>query len=155
MSGLRSRLLVAVGVVVIAWVALALLGYDPRVLPVAVLGTVVVLGLGAAYDSMVWHGPRWPPPAARPVSSPGRDRHLASYERIVDSNATSKEVDDRLRNLLRRLVDLRLEQRHGLARDEPEAAEMLGPDLLAVLNGPPRRISSRELDTHLRRIEAL
>lgn len=155
MSGLRGRLLAAAGVVVAAWAVLALLGYGPRALPVAVLGLVAVLALGAAYDAVVWHGPRWPQPGELSPVRSGSDRHVAAYQRLLDSNATAKVPDERLQDLLGRLVDLRLEQRHGLTREDPEAAGLLGRDLLALLNGRPRRVPSRELDAHLRRIEAL
>lgn len=137
------------------WVVLGLIGDAPRVVPLAGIVLVIAAVGGAIYDALAWHGPTWPAPAPAPSTTPGRDRHLAVYERILDSNATSDVPDERLRDSLRRLVDLRLEQRHGLTRDDPMAADLLGQDLLRLLAAPPRRVSRRELDAHLRRIEEL
>lgn len=154
MRRLGERLAVAAVGGAAFWVVLSLIGDAPRVVPLAGIVLVIAAVGGAIYDALTWHGPTWPAPAPAP-STPGRDRHLAVYERILDSNATSDVPDERLRDSLRRLVDLRLEQRRGLTRDDPTAADLLGPDLLRLLAAPPRRVSRRELDAHLRRIEEL
>lgn len=154
MKHLRGRLVLTIVAGVAGWILLRLLGDGPRLLPLAGILLVVAGGLGAIYDSLVWHGPTWPAPSSPPPGQ-GRDRHLAVYERILESNATSDIPDERLRDALRRLVDRRLEQRRGITRIDPEAVDLLGPDLLLLLDAPPRRVSRRELDTYLRRIEAL
>jgi hypothetical protein len=40
-------------------------------------------------------------------------------------------------------------------RDDPRAAELLGPELVAVLTGPVRRLSPADIDRCLTRIEEL
>lgn len=154
MKHLRNRLVVTIIAGVAGWILLRLIGDGPRLLPLAGILLVIAGGLGAIHDSLVWHGPAWPAPSP-PPPAPGRDRHLAVYERILESNATSDTPDERLRDALRRLVDLRLEQRRGITRIDPEVADLLSPDLLLLLDAPPRRLSRRELDTYLRQIEAL
>lgn len=154
MRRLGGRLAVVVVGGAALWVVLSLIGDAPRLVPLTGILLVIAAVGGAIYDALAWHGPTWPVPSSAP-SAPGRDRHLAVYERILESNATSDAPDERLRDSLRRLVDLRLEQRRGLTRDDPMAADLLGPDLLRLLSAPPRRVSRRELDAHLRRIEEL
>ena len=44
---------------------------------------------------------------------------------------------------------------HGVRRDDPRAAALLGPELVRDLDGPPRRLSLDEVESHLTRIEAL
>jgi hypothetical protein len=52
-------------------------------------------------------------------------------------------------------VDLVLRQRHGIGREDPTAAGLLGPELTAVLTSPPRRLSRPEIERCVRRIEEL
>jgi len=151
---MRLRAAAAVGVTVVAWVVFTLADRGPRAVPLALLVLVTVFVLGAAYDAMAEHGPVWPDLRPR-VTTPGSDRSLAAYVRLLESNETSSTADPRLRDLLRRLTDERLARRHGLARTDPAARELLGRDLLTFLDGPPRKPSRRQLDDHLRRIEAL
>ena len=60
-----------------------------------------------------------------------------------------------LQNRLAALADRRLMLHHGVRRDDPRAAALLGPELVRDLDGPPRRLSLDEVESHLTRIEAL
>lgn len=151
---MRVRVAAAVAVTVIAFVVYTIAGQGPRLVPIALLVAVAILALGAAYDAMVEHGATWPELRPR-VTTPGSDRALAAYVRLLESDATSASADTRLRDLLCRIADERLDRRRGLTRSDPGARELLGTDLLDLLDGPPRKVSRRQLDDHLRRIEAL
>jgi hypothetical protein len=88
-------------------------------------------------------------------TQPGRDAHFAIYLRILESNLSAKTPGPVLQNRLAALADRRLMLHHGLRRDDPRGAALLGPELVRDLDGPPRRLSLDEVESHLTRIEAL
>jgi hypothetical protein len=156
---MRRRWLVRAGslvvVAVVVDVALTLLDYRPDHLKlllvvVVVLGSVLVL-----LDTMVDSEPGWDVEPVRPMIVTGGDQGLSSYVRMIEGNLAAATPDASLRDRLRRLCDERLQRRHGLTRDDPRARELLGPDLIDDLAGPPRRFSRARIDDHLRRIEEL
>jgi hypothetical protein len=122
------------------------------------LTLVVALGVavtGLLIDSLAEGGSAW---RAEPMGSGGAtatDPHLASYVRILESHLTARGADTALRNRLAALCDERLARRHALSRDDPAAAALLGPELVGVLSGPPRRLTREQIDGCLRRIEEL
>ena len=85
----------------------------------------------------------------------GMDHGFASYLRVLEGHLTVDVPDNVLRDRLAGLARLRLEQRHGLRLGDPRADELLGPELTAVLTGPPRRLSRAEIDRCVPRIEEL
>ena len=143
------------GSVVVLNLALIVLGYEPRLVRVALLTTVCVAVAWLVIDVLGDLGPGWRVRIDAPLTEPGHDHRLAAYLRVVEGHLTSSTSDPALRDRLGRLVDRRLARRYGLARHDPEAAARIGPDLLAVLDGPPRRLSAAEIDRHVRRIEEL
>ena len=155
----RSRWVVRVGVLVALvtglYGAFEVFDYEPRPLPLALLVTVCLAVGWLVVDVLGDLGPGWDvePPSAS--SYDGQDPRLATYLRVLEGHVGSDSPDDHLRDRLAGLADRRLAQRHGLRRDEPGARELLGADLLAVLDGPPRRLKVPEIDRHLRRIEEL
>lgn len=150
----RRRLILAAVVTALTCAVLALVGLDPRVVPIGAVVFVVVLVPGALQDAHGEEIPEWPKPSAW-ESVPGSDRHLAAYVRMLESNETSAFPEPRTRDSLRRLCDVRLARKHRLVRTDPAARELLGDDLSALLDGPPRRIGRRRLDAYLQRIESL
>jgi hypothetical protein len=155
----RTRWVVR-GVVLVAlvaglYLAFELFDYEPRPLPLALLVTVCLAVGWLVVDVLGDLGPGWEVPAPSASSYDGQDARLATYLRVLEGHVGSAGPDDHLRDRLAVLADRRLAQRHGLRRDEPAARELLGPDLLAVLDGPPRRLKVAEIDRHLRRIEEL
>lgn len=151
---MRRRLIGAAVVTALTSAVLAVVGLGPRVVPIAALVFVVVLVMGALQDTHSEEVPEWPkPPAWESVL--GSERHLAAYVRMLESNETSAFPEPRTRDSLRRLCDVRLARKHRLVRTDPAARELLGDDLSALLDGPPRRIGRRRLDAYLQRIESL
>jgi len=98
-----------------------------------------------------------------------RAAHVAQQPTWPDAAACDAVVDrlrrqpplvfagecDALRDRLAAVADLRLEQRHSVRLGDPGADELLGPELNAVLSGPPRRLSRDEIDRCVTRIEEL
>jgi hypothetical protein len=150
----RKRLILGAGAAALSCAVLGLVGLGPRVAPIAALVFVVVLVLGAVQDTHGGEVPPWPDPAP-PDTPAGGERHLAAYVRMLESNETAASPEPRTRDALRRLCDVRLARKHRLSRADPAARELLGDDLVALLDGPPRRIGRARLDAALRRIESL
>jgi hypothetical protein len=93
---------------------------------------------------------------AEPEGGLGRlDPQTGSHLRILESHLSSREVDTALRQRLRELTDQTLRARHDLGLDDPRAAELLGPELARVLDGPPYRLDPDEIERCVRRIEEL
>ena len=149
------RLAVLAGVVLILFVVLSVLDYEPRLGPLALLVAVCVAVGWLATDVLGDLGPDWVVPSSASTYLPGQDPRLTSYLRIIEGQATADLASSALRDRLAELVDARLARRHGLDRIDPEGRERIGAELLAVLEGPPRRLDYPELDRHVRRIEEL
>jgi hypothetical protein len=150
-----SRLGWLVAAVVGFNLALTVLDYEPRLVRVALLTTVCIAVTWVVADVLGDLGPGWRVRLDTPLTEPGHDHRLSAYLRVVEGHLTSSTPDPGLRDRLARLVDRRLARRYGLRRHDPEAEERIGPELLAVLDGPPRRLSAAEIDRHVRRIEEL
>ena len=140
---------------VVLYVVFTLMEFEPHALPLTLLVVVSVLGGGLLVDGLGVDGQSWTVEVERWATQPGQDRRFAHDLRIIESNLTARTPDPNLRDRLAELATRRLEQRHGVRRDEPRAAGLLGPDLIAVLDGPPRRLSRAEIDRCVRRIEEL
>jgi hypothetical protein len=144
-----------VALVVVLDVVLTRFDFAPDHLRLALVVALGVAVVGLVVDSLAEGGSTWP---AEPMSSGGAtatDPHLASYVRILESHLTARGGDAALRNRLATLCDERLARRHALARDDPAAEALLGPELVGVLSGPPRRLTREQIDGCLRRIEGL
>lgn len=150
-----TRLGWLLGAVVGFNLVLTVLGYEPRLVRVALLTTVCIAVAWVVADVLGDLGPGWRVRIDAPLTEPGSDHRLGAYLRVVEGHLTSSTPDPGLRDRLARLVDRRLARRYGLSRHDPEAVERVGADLLAVLDGPPRRMSAAEIDRHVRRIEEL
>jgi hypothetical protein len=150
-----TRLLLGTAAVgTLAVLVLSLLDYDPAVvrvlLVVLVAGAVLVLVLETRTEPPEWEA------GYRGASLPsGRDSRTAAYLRMVESNRTGRAGDPALRDRLAALTDQALLTRRGLEPDDPEARRYVGPRLRAVLDGPARPLSARELDACLDDLEAL
>lgn len=148
------RLLAAVGVLAVAEGVLAATGHDLHPVEITLLVTVGVLVVALVLDLGGEAPGQWPVHRPEDTVVPV-ERRLATYTRIIESNQTARQPDPLVRDLLRRLADERLDRHHGLSRDDPAAADLLGPDLLAVLDGPPALIRPARLSAYLDRIEEL
>ena len=133
----------------------AVLEFEPHALPLAVLVVVAVVAVGLFLDGLGIEDQNWVVETQRWVVPPGQDPRFSLYLRTIESHLTAQTPEPTLRDRLAELAARRLEQRHGVRRGDPRAAELLGPDLTAVLDGPPRRLSRTEIDRCVRRIEEL
>lgn len=147
------------GAGVLLFVALEVLlrvaGAGPEPLRVALLVALCVGVLGIALDALSDPAPAWDLEPERPSVRAGGDARLGVYVGLIDAHLASRTEDHALRERLRALADQVLDQRHGVRRDDPLAAGLLGPELTAVLTGPARRLSPAEIDRCLTRIEEL
>ena len=144
-----------VALVVLLDVVLTQFDFAPDHLRLALVVALGVAVTGLLIDSLAEGGSAW---RAEPMGTGGvtaTDPHLASYVRILESHLTARGADTALRNRLAALCDERLARRHALSRGDPAAEALLGPELVGVLSGPPRRLTREQIDGCLRRIEAL
>lgn len=140
---------------VVLEVLLRIAGTGPEPLRVALLVAMCVGVLGLTLDALSDPAPAWDLEPERPAARGGADARLGVYVGMIDAHLASRTDDSALRERLRVLADQVLDQRHGVRRDDPRAAELLGPELTAVLTGPVRRLSRADIDRCLTRIEEL
>jgi hypothetical protein len=136
-------------------VLLRLAGAGPEPLRVALLVAMCVGVLGLVLDALSDPAPAWDLEPERPSVREGSDARLGLYVGLIEAHLAARTDDAALRERLRTLTDQVLTQRHGVRRDDPRAAELLGPELVAVLTGPVRRLSPADIDRCLTRIEEL
>ena len=153
--GLWWRLAGAVLLTVGLYVLFLVLEFEPHALPLALLVAVSVAAVGLVVDGLGTDDQSWAVEMARPATPVGQDPRFSLYLRTIESHLTTHPPEPVLRDRLGELATRRLEQRHGVRRDDPRAAELLGPDLAAGLDGPPRRLTRAEIDRCVRRIEEL
>lgn len=134
---------------------LVLVRADPDAVRLALLVATCVAVLGLLLDALSDGGVRWDVEVERPSGREHRDPRLAGYLRLLEAHAAARSPDPVLRDRLATLADRVLAQRHGLGRADPGATALLGPEVLAVLTGPPRRLTPAEIDRCLTRIEEL
>jgi hypothetical protein len=154
-TGWQARIISLLLLVAALYVGLTVFDYQPRLLPLALLVTVGVSVAWSAVDTLGELGPNWEVGRSSASLGPGQDARLATYLRIIESHTTSSAPDADLRDRLALLMDQRLAQRHDLDRRDPQARELVGADLLALVEGPARRMTYDEIDRHVRRIEEL
>jgi hypothetical protein len=129
--------------------------FGPHPAPLLLL---VLAGLAMAwlvYDALGDTPVGWQVRRRTFAGTPGQDARTAGYLRLIEGNLTAAEPSPALRDRLARLADQRLRQRHGFGLRDPRSEQLLGPDVLTLLTGPPRRCSTRAIDQTLTRIEEL
>lgn len=100
-------------------------------------------------------GPDWTVHSTQAPSASGQDSRLGMYTRAISGHLDARVPDHTLRDRLAALADVRLRQRHATGLRDVSATELLGADAIAILTGPPRRLSREEIDRCVRRIEEL
>ena len=136
-------------------VVLVLADAEPDAVRLALLVATCVAVLGLVLDALSDGGVSWTLEVERPPAWERGDPRLAAYVRLLEAHEAARTPDPALRDRLGDLAARALAQRHGLARDDPRAADLLGPELRGVLAGPPRRLQPAEIDRCLTRIEEL
>lgn len=137
--------------------ALVLAKTDPDAVRLALLVAICVVVLGMVRDALPEGTPSWEVVVERPSVRSSGDPRLGRYVNVLEAHlsARSHAHDTTLRDRLGVLADQVLRQRYGVGRDDPRGVELLGPDLVAVLTGPARRLGPTEIDRCLTRIEEL
>lgn len=128
---------------------------DPDPLRVALVVGIVVGAYGLTVDALTDGTVAWDVPVEQPSARAGGDQRTAFYVGLLDAQQSARTQDTALRDRLGSLADQVLWQRYGVARSDPRAAELLGTELTAVLDGPARRLAPAEIDRYLTRIEEL
>lgn len=134
---------------------LILIKADPDPLRLALLVATCTAILGLVRDALDGAEPTWHVEVERPSVRDSGDPRLVRYVALLEAHLSSRTDDHALRDRLAVLTDQVLRQRHGLSRDDPAAAAILGPELTDVLTGPPRRLSRAQIDRCLTIIEEL
>jgi hypothetical protein len=124
------------------WPLLLLVGFTTSVFALVNVGTVS-------------DPPDWSVESVQAVSASGQDSRLGMYTRAISGHLDARVPDHTLRNRLAALADRRLHQHHAIRLRDPEATDLLGAEVAAILTGPPRRLSRDEIDACVRRIEEL
>lgn len=149
------RLLAALALTGVLFSFFLLVDFGPRLLPLLLLVLAGVALASLVYDAMGDTPAGWQVRRRTFAGTPGQDSRTAAYLRLLEGNLAAAEPGPALRDRLARLADQRLRQRHGFGLGDPRSEELLGPDVLALLTGPPRRCSTRAVDQTLTRIEEL
>ncbi|WP_395656067.1 hypothetical protein [Nocardioides sp.] len=157
MTGARWWRRAAAGVVAftVLEVVLVLADAGPDALRLALLVATCVGVLGLVLDALSDPAPSWRVEVEKPSARTPGDPRLGRYVNLLEAHLSARADDAALRDRLRSLADQVLRQRHGLRRDDPRAVALLGPEVTAVLEGPPRRLAPAEIDHCLTTIEEL
>ncbi len=158
-----GRLALAFAVWLAVTAAAYLLGNQPRpgllALTVAAAAAVLWLFLDVSGDSET---ARWLSPRDEPLRPLGEDARLAQLTRVVSQHLDAHQAGDSLHRQLAEVADRTLVARHGVSyRADPDrAAEMLGPELVEVLEvasgrAPAHRLGLDRIDLLVSRIEDL
>ncbi len=143
----------------VSYVALALADADPDPVRLGLLVAICVGVLGLLLDALSDGGPSWDVPVDQPGSRTTGDPRLGRYLGLLESHLSARSRDTTVRDRLGVLADQVLRQRYGVSREDPHdearAAELLGPELVAVLTGPARRLTPGEIGRCLTTIEEL
>jgi hypothetical protein len=136
-------------------VVLVVLDTEPDAVRLALLVAICVAVLGLMLDALGDSDPLWEVPVEQVSARATGDSRLSRYANLLEAHLSARTLDTSLQDRLGQLADQILRQRHNLTRDDPRADELLGPELVAVLNGPARRLDSAAIDRCLTRIEEL
>jgi hypothetical protein len=134
---------------------LVLADTDPDAVRLGLLVAICVVVLGMVRDALPEGSPSWEVVVERPSARDTGDPRLGRYLNVLEAHLSARAQDTALRDRLGVLADQVLRQRYGASRDDPRAAELLGPELVAVLTGPARRLGPAEIDRCLTTIEEL
>ena len=136
-------------------VALVLADTEPDAVRLALLVATCVAVLGLVLDALSDGGPSWDVEVELPSVRETGDPRLGRFVNLLEAHQAARTHDAALRDRLGTLADHVLSQRYGVTRSDSRSAELLGPDLTAVLDGPARRLTPAEIDRCLTRIEEL
>ncbi len=136
-------------------VGLVLARADPDPVRLALLVASGVAVLGLLRDALTDGGASWDIEVERPSLRERGDPRLRHYLGLIDAHLAARTPGPALRDRLALLAAQALAQRHGVPGGDPRADGLLGPELVALLDGPPRRLGPAEIDRCLTQIEEL
>ncbi len=136
-------------------VLLVVVGADPDPVRLALLVAVGTAVFGVLVDALATPESTWAVEVERPAAQESGDPRLVRNVALLEAHLSSRAPDHTLRDRLAVLTDQVLRQRHGVRRTDAAARDLLGPELTAVLDGPPRRLSRAEIDRCLTLLEEL
>jgi hypothetical protein len=137
------------------YIVAAQLHWDPEPVRLALVIGVAVALLELVVNVLEAPRSSWHVDPVNASTQQGRDAQFAAYLRIVEGHLSAKTPGPVLQNRLAALADPRQMLHHGVRRDDPRAAALLGPELVRDLDGHTRRLSLDEVESHLTRIEEL
>jgi hypothetical protein len=145
-----AAVLVGVATVGVSWLT------SPGLLlaTLAVVASVAVLTQRLAQSQKALH---WETRVLDPEAERGSDGRLSSLSQQVDlATRGNAESHQRVHTLLTDLATDRLRDHRGLEPSDPEAADLLGPDLTAYLaQRPTARLTTDQLHRHVQKLEEL
>ncbi|HEY6934299.1 MAG TPA: hypothetical protein VI452_12960 [Marmoricola sp.] len=155
---LLNRLALAAGVALAANVVLAFVAarHDAVALTLIVFCLVAVLGAvidgSASLSPARWHVDQLAQEA--PLRGEGM---LAAHRRMLEDHWAAKQVTPDLQRRLLALAERRVAQAHGLTPgcDREELRDRLGPELQALAEQTPRRMTPAQVARIIDRIEEL
>jgi hypothetical protein len=124
-------------------------------LRLALVVALVVSAAGLLVDSSYVEPAAWAGTTDPEAGLARLDPRTAALLRVLESHQTAREPDGALAGRLRDLADRTLRARHDVGLDDPRGAALLGPELVQVLTGPPRRLRVEEVERCVERIEEL
>lgn len=157
MSGGRWWLRVVVllaSAAAVLWVG-GRLEMDPDPVRVVLMTAAVVVLVGLLLDAAPPPAPGWRLEEAHVADFHRRDPRTAANLRILEHHLAMNRADSALRDRLAELVEQVLLVRHGEHPETARAYQLMGPELTAVVNDPPRKLRREEIERCVRRIEEL
>jgi hypothetical protein len=146
-------------VLVAAAAAVLLIGgrleMDPDPVRVVLTTAAVVVLVGLLLDAAPPPAPGWRLEEAHVADFHRRDPRTAANLRILEHHLAMNRADSALRDRLAELVEQVLLVRHGEHPETAGAYELMGPELTAVVNDPPRKLRREEIERCVLRIEEL
>jgi len=128
---------------------------DPDPVRVVLITAAVVVLVGLLLDAAPPPAPGWRLEQSHVADFHHRDPRTAANLRILEHHLAMSKVDSALRDRLSDLTELVLLVRHGEQPETAQAYSLMGPELKAVVNDPPRKMRREEIEKCVRRIEEL
>jgi len=136
--------------------ATAAFGLEPQPVLLALVVALMATGLWLLFDALADETTPWTIDPLTVSAQVGRDARFDSYVRVIHGHLTAREPTPLLQERLAAVAQSVLEQRYGLVLEDPRASELLGPQVLGVLQAPAHhRLSLAEIERCVTGIEEL
>jgi len=128
---------------------------DPDPVRVVLITAAVVVLVGLLLDAAPPPAPGWRLEEAHVTDFHRRDPRTAANLRILEHHLAMSTADSALRDRLADLAEQVLLVRHGEHPETARAYQLMGSELTAVVNDPPRKLRREEIERCVQRIEEL